>query len=288
MTMYAEVIGDPVAQSKSPSIHGFWIDRLGLQADYRSTHILEGEIESYLAERRSDTAWRGCNVTMPHKQAVMPFVDRLEPVAKQIGAVNTIYLGHDGALVGANTDQAGFLEPLREELAQQHYFRMARVIGTGGAARAIVSGMVANGFIVVLAGRNLDKARALLKKLANDGDHHAVHLAHFAEPTDFIFDDRVGCCDLVINASPLGMRGQAPLEFDWSHAPPGSIAYDIVTDPHETDFLKKAREHGHETVDGISMLIGQAAAAFTRFFGVEPPREYDGHLRERLTSSRAR
>ncbi|MEO0699575.1 MAG: shikimate dehydrogenase, partial [Pseudomonadota bacterium] len=86
----------------------------------------------------------------------------------------------------------------------------------------------------------------------------------------------------VINASPLGMNGQPELEFDWSHAPPGAIAYDIVTDPVETDFLKAAREAGHETIDGLSMLIGQAAVAFQKFFGARAPREHDAELRERL------
>ena len=283
MTHYAEVIGDPIAQSKSPAIHGFWIEKLGLEADYRAHHVTADSLPDYIALRREDRDWRGCNVTMPHKQAVMKLVDRLEPLAKQVGAVNTIHRAQDGKLVGRNTDVAGFLEPLQEKLRDQHYFRMARVLGTGGAARAIVTGLAKEGFTLVLAGRNPDKARALLEELA-EGEHHTAPLAHFAEKTTFAFDDREGCCDLVINASPLGMRGQPPLAFDWSHAPPGSLAYDIVTDPVETDFLKAARDAGFETIDGLSMLIGQAAAAFSHFFGQEPPREHDAELRERLTA----
>ena len=281
MTIYAEVIGDPIAQSKSPTIHGFWIEKLGLDADYRAQHVSRDGLADYLSERREDPEWRGCNVTMPHKQEVTPLVDRLEPLAKRVGAVNTIHRAPDGKLIGRNTDVAGFLEPLADRLGQQHYFRMARVLGTGGAARAIVAGLAKEGFTLVLAGRNPDKARALLDELA-EGEHHTPPLAHFAEPTDFDFDDREGCCDLVVNASPLGMRGQPPLAFDWSHAPPGSIAYDIVTDPVDTDFLKAARDAGYKTIDGLSMLVGQAAAAFTYFFGVEPPRKYDAELRERL------
>ena len=114
--------------------------------------------------------------------------------------------------------------------------------------------------------------------LAPAGEHHAIDLAHFANRTDFPFDDREGCLDLVVNASPLGMRGQPRLAFDWSHAPPGSIAYDIVTDPAETRFLADARTAGFATIDGLAMLIGQAAAAFTHFFGVEPLREDDAAL----------
>ncbi|MFW2349560.1 shikimate dehydrogenase family protein [Qipengyuania sp.] len=284
MTVYAEVIGDPIAQSKSPAIHGFWIEKLGLDAQYRATHVEGPALEEYLASRREDVAWRGCNVTMPHKQAVMPLLDRLEPLAKRVGAVNTVVKAPDGNLVGRNTDMAGFLEPLGERLRDRHYFRMARVLGTGGAARAIVVGLAKEGFTLVLAGRNPDKARALLDELDPEGDHHVAPLDHFSDATDFAFDDREGCCDLVVNASPLGMRGQPPLAFDWSHAPPGSIAYDIVTDPVETEFLENARAAGFETIDGLSMLIGQAAAAFAHFFGVEPPREYDAELRERLVA----
>lgn len=282
MTRYAEVIGDPIRQSKSPAIHGFWIKKLGLAAEYRAKHVESAALEDFIAERRGDADWRGCNVTMPHKQAIMPLMDRLEPLAKRVGAVNTVVKASDGKLVGRNTDVAGFLEPLSVRLRAKHYFRMARVIGTGGAARAIVAGLAGEGFTLVLAGRNPDKARALLDELDPRGEHHAAPLSHFVDATDFAFDDREGCCDLVVNASPLGMRGQPPLAFDWSHAPPGSIAYDIVTDPVETEFLRKAREAGFETIDGLAMLIGQAAAAFTHFFGVEPPRDHDAELRERL------
>ena len=284
MTSYAEVIGDPIAQSKSPAIHGFWIEKLGLGADYRAQHVEADGLTDYLAERRADDDWRGCNVTMPHKQAIMPLLDRLEPLAKRVGAVNTVVKAADGKLVGRNTDVAGFMEPLAERLRQQHYFRMARIIGTGGAARAVVAGLANEGFTLVLAGRNPDKARALLDELDPKAEHHVVPLDHFASPTDFAFDDREGCCDLIVNASPLGMRGQPPLVFDWSHAPPGSVAYDIVTDPVDTGFLLGARDAGLEAIDGLAMLIGQAAAAFTHFFGVEPPRTHDAELRERLTA----
>lgn len=283
MTIYAEVIGDPIAQSKSPAIHGYWIKELGLDADYRAHLVHSDGLGTYLDARRADTDWRGCNVTMPHKQAVIPLLDRLEPLARRVGAVNTVVKAADGALVGRNTDVGGFLEPLRPVLAKQHYFRMARILGTGGAARAIVAGLAREGFTLVLAGRSVEKARDMLAELDPKGEHHSVSLEHFSEPTDFAFDDREGCCDLIINASPLGMRGQPPLVFDWSHAPPGSIAYDIVTDPVETDFLTNAQTAGFGTIDGLSMLIGQAAEAFAFFFGAEPPREDgDAALRARL------
>ena len=283
MIPFAEVIGDPVAQSKSPAIHRFWLGKLGIAADYRATKVVREELASFLVERSEDLAWRGCNVTMPLKQAVQDHLHSTDTTADRIGAVNTIYPASDRLLAGTNTDGAGFLEPLKPMLARPHLFRMARVLGTGGAARAIVTALAGEGFTIVLAGRYPAKARAVLAELSPDGEHHAVDLAHFANPTDFAFDDRESCLDLVVNASPLGMRGQPPLAFDWSHAPPGAIAYDIVTDPVETLFLEDARAAGHPTIDGLAMLIGQAAAAFELFFGTAAPREYDAELRAMLT-----
>ena len=275
MTAYAEVIGDPIAQSKSPAIHNYWIDKLGLDAEYRAAHVTSVGLAEYLAQRRADPEWRGCNVTMPHKEAIVPLLDRLEIGAELVGAVNTVTPRRNGTITGSNTDGAGFLEPLRAELNRSHLFRMARVIGTGGAARAIVAALAEQGVVVVLAGRDPAKARALLDSIDPEGEHHAADLAHFAGPTDFAFDDREGCFDLIVNASPLGMAGQPPLRFDFSHAPPGSVVYDIVTHPLDTPLLVRARELGFPTVDGLAMLIWQAAVAFEKFFGIAAPRQHD-------------
>lgn len=280
---YAEVVGDPIAQSKSPAIHRFWLARLGIDARYGAAHVTVDRLADHLARRRGDPAWRGCNVTMPHKQQVLPLLDRLDPLAAQIGAANTV-VREGSVLVGYNTDAPGFLEPLRAVLERRHLFRMARVIGTGGAARAIVAALAGQGMLVVLAGREQARARALLEAIDPGGEHHAVDLAHFAEPTDFAFDDRAGCLDLVVNASPLGMAGQPPLMLDLSHIPPGSIVYDIVTHPLDTALLRAARGAGFQTIDGLAMLIGQAAAAFEKFFGRPPPRENgDAELRALLS-----
>lgn len=281
-SIYAEVIGDPIAQSISPAIHAFWLAELGIEAEFRRCHVTAEGLGEYIAARRGDYAWRGCSVTMPHKQTVMPLLDAIDPLAARVGAVNAVVRGPDGSLTGYNTDVPGFLEPLAPLLAETHLFRMARVMGTGGAARAIVAALAGHGFVIVLAGRNPDKARALLDELDPAGEHHAVDIAHFAEATDFAFDDRSQCCDLVINASLLGMAGQPPLRFDWSHAPPGSVAYDIVTAPLETEFLKGAAGAGFRTIDGLAMLIGQADHAFAHFFGQRPPREHDAELRRRI------
>jgi len=281
-TPLAQVIGDPIAQSKSPLIHGFWLEKLGIAGSYEAQHVSSGGVREYLDGAKTDSSWQGCNVTMPHKQAVMDHLSSVDDLAKRVGAVNTVYPSPDGSLAGTNTDVGGFLEPLKGELEKQHYFRMARILGTGGAARAIIVGLAEKGFTLVVAGRDPQKARALLDELAPKGEHHAVHLSHFAAATDFAFDDREGCLDLVVNASPLGMAGNPPLLFDWSHAPPGAIAYDIVYTPIETEFLKGARAAGHSTIDGLEMLIGQAAIAFECFFGAAPPRQHDAELRRLL------
>lgn len=281
---YAEVIGDPIAQSKSPVIHNFWLEKLGAPGRYGRSHVLAGGLADYLVAARADKDWRGCNVTMPHKQAIMPLLDRIDGAAARIGAVNTVVREPDGALAGYNTDAAGFLEPLQARLVEPHLYRMARIMGAGGAARAIVVALADAGFTLVVAARDPEKARALLDELAPNGEHHAVDIAHFAPSTDFAFDDREGLLDLIVNASPLGMTGQPPLHFDFSHAPPGSVVYDIVTDPIDTPLLQDARELGLPTIDGCAMLIGQAAAAFEKFFGAPPPRQHDAELRALLAS----
>tara|TARA_B100000678_G_scaffold23723_1_gene18048 strand:- start:82 stop:939 length:858 start_codon:yes stop_codon:yes gene_type:complete len=281
---FAEVIGDPIAQSKSPAIHGFWLEKLEIEADYRATRVTESGLADYLAGRRDDPEWRGCNVTMPLKRAIIAHLDRVEAPADGIGAVNTVTRDAEGKLVGTSTDGAGFCEPLTRELNKAHLFRMARVLGAGGAARAIAHALAAKNFTLVIAARRPEQAEDLIAGLPQSSQHHAASLDHFASATDFAFDDRAGMLDLVVNASPLGMRGNAPPAFAWSHAPPGAIAYDIVTDPLDTDFLKAAREAGHQTIDGLAMLIGQAAEAFRLFFGESPPRQHDAELRAKLTA----
>ncbi|CAM3075183.1 Shikimate dehydrogenase (NADP(+)) [Sphingomonas antarctica] len=281
MTPFAEVIGDPIAQSKSPRIHGFWLEKLGIDAAYRAHLVAPDGVGAYLADRRTDPDWRGCNVTMPHKQAVQPFLDTVSRTASRIGAINTVYVQQD-RLIGDNTDGEGFLEPLTQWLGQTHLFRMARVLGAGGAARAITAALVDHGFTLVVAGRDAAKCETILAQLP--GEHHATTLDHFADPTDFAFDDRDGLFDLVVNTTPLGMAGREPLRFDFSHVPPGSIVYDIVTSPVRTPLLIEAETRGFRTIDGLAMLIGQAAAAFRLFFGADAPREHDAELRALLES----
>jgi len=282
--LYAEVIGDPIAHSKSPMIHRHWLDAAGITADYRATHVRPDELAAFFAGRRDDPDWRGCNVTIPHKQTAMPLLDSIDPAAERIGAINTV-VPRDGRLIGYNTDYAGFLAPLQPLLRQQHLFRMARIFGAGGAARAIALALHDQGFTIVFGARNLDQARELRAAFDKDGtpdETLMAHLDHFADPIDFPWDDRVGILDLVVNATSLGMKGKPPLRLDFSHVPPNSVVYDAVYAPLETPLLAEARAKGLRTIDGLEMLIGQAAVAFEHFFGVPAPRGGDAALRERL------
>lgn len=284
MTAYAEVIGDPIAHSKSPVMHGFWLERAGIDAEYRRAHVRPSELASHIDSRRADPDWRGCNVTIPHKQAVMALLDRIDPTAEAIGAVNTI-VPRDGVLVGHNTDAPGFLEPLRPELARRHLLRTARILGTGGAARAIAHALWDEGFTLVVAGRDLAKAQEIVAPF-DPGFVHTCTLDTFARPIDFDWGEAGDRLDVVVNATSLGMNGQPPLPIDFSNLPPGAIVYDAVYAPLVTPLLAEASARGHPVIDGLSMLIGQGRIAFEHFFGVTPPSDpgNDGELRRRMTA----
>ena len=271
---FAEVIGDPIAQSKSPMLHGFWIERLGLDADYRRKHVRAADLPTYFADRRTDPAWLGCNVTIPHKQAVMPLLDRIDPQAAAIGAVNTIAREGD-QLVGYNSDALGFLEPLRPLLDDRHLLRTARILGTGGAARAVAHALWHERFSLIIAGRDIAKAEALAD-LFDRNDAHAAPLAHFAERIHFDWGDLDQRLDVLVNTTSLGMTGQPPLEIDFSTVPPGAVVYDAVYAPLDTPLLMDARARGHRTIDGLRMLVGQARIAFRHFFGADPPSDGSG------------
>lgn len=264
---YAEVIGDPIAHSKSPLIHGFWLDSLGIAADYRATHVVPEDLAAFVARRRDEPDWRGCNVTLPHKLAVLDHVPDPGDVRGSIGAANTVFRGEDGALVATNTDAAGFLAPIADlDLAGAH----VAVVGAGGAARAVLFALEKAGVgRVTLLNRSPLKAAGLLATFGLKGD--VVPL-----------DAPLPPAALLVNASSLGMTGQPPLALDLGALPEDALVYDIVYAPLETPLLAAARARGLETVDGLEMLIGQAALAFELFFGAAPPRDRDDALRARL------
>lgn len=265
---YAEVIGDPIAHSKSPLIHGFWLKALGIDADYRATKVSEEGLGDYFAARRADPDWLGCNITIPHKQAALDFVEDRGDVRASIGAINTVFRD-DGAIVGTNTDAAGFYAPIAGmELTDQPVV----VIGAGGAARAILFALARIGVgRVTLLNRNPLKGAALLASFGLKGD--ALKL-----------DTPIPSAALLVNATSLGMVGQPPLDLDLSGLPDDALVYDVVYAPLETGLLKAARDRDLDTVDGLDMLIGQAALAFELFFGQTPPRDDDDALRALLTS----
>ncbi|MBB4837958.1 shikimate dehydrogenase [Sphingomonas kyeonggiensis] len=267
MTVYAEVIGDPIAQSKSPVIHGFWLKQLGIAAEYRRAHVKPEELAGYFESRKADPDWRGCNITLPHKQESLAFVEDRGGVRESIGAINTVVRAEDGALIGTNTDAGGFYAPIAGlDLDGQHVV----MIGAGGAARAILFALSRVGVgKVTLLNRNVLKGAALLSSFGIKGE--ALPLTAKLPPAA-----------LLVNASALGMVGQPPLEIDLSPLPEDAVVYDAVYAPLETDLLAQARDRDLDTVDGLEMLVGQAALAFELFFGAEPPRDRDDELRELL------
>ena len=264
---YAEVIGDPIAHSKSPLIHNFWLGKLGIDADYRANQVAPDGLEHYFSQRREDPAWSGCNVTIPHKIAALEHVADPGGVRDSIGAINTVARGPDGALFGTNTDAAGFLGPILDMPLDG---APVILIGSGGAANAILFALaqVGAGPVTMLA-RNALKAAALLARFGLKGDVKAL-------------DAALPPAALLINASPLGMKGQEPLQLDLSPLRDDAIVYDIVYAPLETALLRAARARGLETVDGLEMLVGQAALAFELFFDVPPPEGHDEELRAKL------
>jgi len=270
---FAEVIGDPIAQSKSPVIHRYWLDRLRLDGDYVRTRIAGDELAAFFDRRRSDADWRGCNVTIPHKQAVIPLLDRLGPGAEAIGAVNCV-VPEDGVLTGYNTDIDGVAAALDStELGG----RKAALIGAGGGARAVVAYLANRGVgRMAIVARNSGRAE-VLRPLASDA---AMDILTF-QCADEAF---IGAA-AIINSSPLGMAGanlmpQSILDAVQRHAA-GATVFDLVTTPAQTAFLSAGRLGGGRSADGLTMLVGQASRAFELFFGTPAPAP-DGELRDLL------
>lgn len=266
---YADVIGDPIAQSKSPKIHNFWLVKLGIDADYRAIRVTLDALPAYFASRRADPDWRGCNVTMPLKQGITALVDAVDPFAARAGAIN-IVVPEGAGLRGSNSDGAGFLEPLGTLASSGGH---AALIGTGGAARAIALAMTDAGFTLSVHGRTADSARTFVEAIGIDAETFAI--GETVRNRDAI---------LLINATSLGMAGHPPLPISLADFAPDTAVYDIVTSPLDTPLLIDARARGMRSFDGLQMLVGQAAVAFEHFFGAPAPRKHDPELRGLLTS----
>lgn len=266
---YAEVIGDPISHSKSPLIHNFWIEKLGLDAQYRAAHVTADGLADYVKIRSADPHWRGANVTIPHKVAVTALVADPGKVGQSIGAMNTLFRLEDGSIAGTNTDAAGFVSPL---LAAGWEGTSAAIVGSGGAARAMLFGLKQIGVTdFTIIARNALKAMGLLSQIGVQGRVIG-------------FDAPLPSVALLANASPMGMNGQEAYAPDLSPLPKDAVVYDAVYAPLETPLLAAADAAGLAVVDGLEMLVGQAAAAFAIFFGVEAPREHDDELWALLTA----
>ena len=284
MQRYAEVIGDPVGHSKSPLIQKFWLERLGIIADYRAVHVGSDELSRYFEARRGDVNWLGCNVTLPHKSAVLEYLDRASDPVALIGASNCVCPARS-SLVGFNTDVEGVLEPLTHLLAGFEPGDIATIIiGAGGAARAAAYALWQQGYSIDFVSRNQGSARKVADDIAK---HRSREIGtHSFEEFERLWEAQRGRSAkklVIVNASPLGMAGMPELSIDLDHVLTSTIIFDMVYAPIDTPLLKRARHRGLPTIDGLEMLVGQAAWAFEHFFGQPAPREHDTDLRALLT-----
>jgi shikimate dehydrogenase len=268
---YAEVIGDPIAHSKSPLIHNFWLQKLGIDAEYRACHVRPDELSDYFPNRRADPDWRGCNVTIPHKEKVAAYADQFCSGTLQIGAINTI-IKRDGEFFGANTDIYGVIEPISRLCDST---QTVAIIGAGGAARAAAAAITTHfpDWSIRFLARRREQIEAVAAMLGIKADVWPIE------------DSALIGTTMLINASPLGMSGQAPLNL--SLAPMRAeetpiIIFDMVYAPLETPLLAAARHEGFATIDGLQMLVAQAAEAFQLIFGQPAPRHHDEELKALL------
>ncbi len=276
LPLLAGLIGWPVAQSKSPLIHEFWLKRLGIDGHYVRLPVRPGEVARAFRGMVA-LGFAGVQATMPHKRACFDLVDHHTAAAKSLGAVNTVVVEDDGSLTGDNTDLPGFVEPIAGlDLGGE----TVTVLGAGGAAAAVIAGLVGLGACeVIVVNRTAEATAALFADLAETLSACTVHAADWSEAQASA--DRSA---LIANATSLGMIGMPPLPLGAQSLRDDAIAYDIITHPHDTPLLRAAQARGLRTHDGLEMLVGQAREAFRRFYGAEPPRDGDAELRELLTA----
>ena len=263
----AGVMGWPVAHSLSPVLHGHWLDRYGIDGSYEALPVRPEKLPDAITRLRSE-GFRGTNLTVPHKEAAMTLVDRVDDTARRIGAVNTLVMTDDGTLNATNTDAYGLVENIRDHVphALDTVFdgRPAVILGAGGAARAALVGLADLGVHEIrIVNRTVGRAEALaeivtgqdvkIRALGLDERGHALQEA-----------------GLLVNTTILGMEGEAPLNLDLGALPGDAVVNDIVYAPLETDLLAAARRRGNPAVDGLGMLLHQARAGFRAWFGVDP------------------
>ena len=253
----AFVIGHPIAHSRSPLLHGFWLNSLGLPGSYERVDVTPDGLADFVGRLRAG-AFAGGNVTVPHKTAMLPLIDRLGPAAHAIGAANTLWMEGD-TLCADNTDASGFIANLDDEAPDWSAGTCrAVVLGAGGAARAVVHGLLGRGCAVAVANRTAAAAEAL-----------ALHAGCEAIPWAAL-PEALSRADLLVNTTVLGMAGQPPLVLDLEPLPGRAVVCDIVYVPLETALLRQARARGNRVVGGLGMLLHQAVPGFERWFGMRP------------------
>jgi shikimate dehydrogenase len=254
------VIGWPVAHSRSPLIHGYWLRRHGIEGSYTRRPVRPDDVVSFLGGMREE-GFVGCNVTLPYKETAYAVAARKEPAAQAVGAANTLW--HEGGrLVADNTDTAGFMAHLHASAPELRLAgRAAAVLGAGGAARAVVFGLLDAGVGEV----------RVFNRTAERGARLAQHFG--AKAKAYPWGER---CDrardvaLLVNATSLGMKGGGWLEMDVGGLAADCVVADLVYAPLETELLAAARARGLAAVDGLGMLLHQAVPGFEKWFGVRP------------------
>ncbi len=272
-TLKAGVIGYPIAQSLSPLIHNHWMRQLAILGDYSAIEVapdaLERAIDTF---KRQDFC--GWNVTVPHKTNIVQYMDTLAPLARTLGAVNTVKVDTNGHLTGFNTDVAGFMDHLQASAPDWPRDKPVLVLGAGGAARAAIMGLINQDVpFVMICNRTRPKAEDVAARLGRD----RVTVVNWGDR-----NEAATSAGLIVNTTVLGMQGSPALDLDLSGAGKDTVVYDIVYKPLETPLIKQARSHGLQMIDGLGMLVGQAAAAFHIWFGITP--NYDKALKTKLLS----
>lgn len=259
----AGVIGQPIAHSLSPLMMSAWIEAADINAIH-TPYIATPHMFTPVVSALFRAGLKGLNVTLPHKTEALMIANRISDAADRIGAANLLtYV--DGEIHADNTDAFGFISSLRKAGVEPEG-KSVLVLGAGGASRAVTYGLLdAGARDIAIANRSLGKARDIARDLAPNAEILS-------------WDDRsrlLGEVDIVVNATSLGLKGQIPLEMDWSGARDGLIAVDTVYTPLETQFLADARGRGLQGVDGLGMLIEQGKPSFQAFFGCAAPEQAD-------------
>ncbi|MDH3581314.1 MAG: shikimate dehydrogenase [Hyphomicrobiales bacterium] len=260
MTVTACVIGWPIEHSRSPLVHGYWLTKYGIDGRYTKEAVSADKLSDFVKAMAAE-GYAGCNVTVPHKEAVLALADHADDTARAIGAANTLWF-ENGTLFATNTDTYGFMTHLDTSApGWSDGLEAAAVLGAGGAARAVLKGLVDNGVGEIrLFNRTAARAEALAERFGS-----AVVPAAWETRSDALKD-----CGLLVNTTSLGMTGAPPLALDLGALGDGAVVADIVYAPLETALLAQARARGLRAVDGLGMLLHQAVPGFHKWFGVEP------------------